>query len=107
MVDTCACALLPLLPPALSVNISTMKIFCYNSCYVIGVIFNKFTLPFKGKLELNKEIDACNNGVPKHLGQIADSMTEWEGRISEELRLKPADVASILKKHPNNLKLQS
>ena len=52
-------------------------------------------------------IDANGNGVLKHLGQIADSMAEWEGRISEELGLKPADVASIHTKHPRKLKLQS
>ena len=52
-------------------------------------------------------IDACNNGVPKHLGLIADSMAEWEGRISNELQLTPADVAEILTQHPNKLKLQS
>ena len=60
-----------------------------------------------GKTHLDKEIDACNNGVPKHLGQIADSMTEWEGRISEELQLTPADVADILTRHPKKLKLQT
>ena len=60
-----------------------------------------------GKAQLDKEIDADGHGVLKHLGQIADSMTEWEGRISDELKLTPADVASIHTKHPRNLKLQS
>ena len=59
-----------------------------------------------GKAQLDKVIDADGHGVLKHLGQIADSMTEWEGRISEELGLKPADVASINTKYPRNLKLQ-
>ena len=62
---------------------------------------------FIGKSQLDKEIDADNNGVLKHLGQIADSMTEWEGRISEKLQLTPADVAKIQKKHPNELNLQT
>ena len=62
---------------------------------------------FVGKVQLDKEIDAGGHGVFKHLGQIADSMTEWEGRISDELKLTPADVASIHVKHPRNLKLQS
>ena len=52
-------------------------------------------------------IDADSHGVLKHLGRIADSMTEWEGQISDELKLTPADVASIHTKHPSNLKLQS
>ena len=56
---------------------------------------------------MDKVIDGDGHGVPKHLGRIADSMTEWEGRISDELKLTPADVASIHTKHPRNLKLQS
>ena len=75
---------------------------------VMGIIIIFGLLPiFIGKTQLDKEIDADNNGVLKHLGQIADSMTEWEGRISEELQLTPADVASIRELHPNKLKLQS
>ena len=56
-------------------------------------------------MQLDKVIDA--DGVPYHLGQIADSMAEWEGRISEELKLTPADVASIHTQYPSKLKLQS
>ena len=64
-----------------------------------------FQLP-KDTLHLDKEIDFCNNGVLKHLGQIADSMAEWEGRIAEELGLTEADAANIKAKYPSNLKLQ-
>jgi GTPase SAR1 family protein len=56
---------------------------------------------------LDKEIDFCYKGVPKHLGRIADSMAEWEGRIADELGLTEADVSTIKTKHPSNLKLQS
>lgn len=49
----------------------------------------------------------CGSRVPKHLGKIADSMPEWEGRIADELDLSPADVAAIKKKHPNELNLQA
>ena len=52
-------------------------------------------------------IDADNNGIPKHLGQIADLLAEWEGSVADGLNLTPADVASIRIKYPNNLKLQS
>ena len=45
------------------------------------------------------------DGVSKHLGQIADSMSEWEGRIADELGLKNADVAAIKNDYPK-LKLQ-
>lgn len=41
-----------------------------------------------------------------HLGQIADNMRVWEGRIAEELKLTPADVEAIKVKHPYELKLQ-
>ena len=43
----------------------------------------------------------------KHLGQIADSMYEWEGAIADELGLTPADVAAIKTKYPTQLKLQA
>jgi GTPase SAR1 family protein len=56
---------------------------------------------------LDKEIDFCYKGVPKHLGLIADLMEGWEGRISDELGLRKADVEFIRKKHPSDLKLQS
>ena len=42
----------------------------------------------------------------KHLGQIADSMYEWEGTIADELRLTWADIAAIKTKYPTSLKLQ-
>ena len=71
------------------------------------MIVQKLTTFFIGKAQLDKVIDGDGHGVPKHLGQIADSMTEWEGRISDELELTPAEVASIHTKHPRNLKLQS
>ena len=47
------------------------------------------------------------DGDPKHLGQIADSISEWEGRIADELGLKKADVAAIKCEYPNKLKLQT
>ena len=40
-------------------------------------------------------VDSMNEDVPKHLGQIADSMCEWEGRIAEALGLTPAEVEEI------------
>ena len=52
-------------------------------------------------------IDSENNGVSKHLGQIADAMYEWEGRIADELGLSVVDVAEIKLKHPSSLKLQT
>ena len=52
-------------------------------------------------------IDSDNDGVPEHLGQIADLMAEWEGKISDSLKLTEADVADIKTRYPSRLKLQS
>lgn len=51
-------------------------------------------------------IDAENRSS-KHLGQIADSMSEWEGAIADNLGLTPADIAGIKTKHRTELKLQA
>jgi hypothetical protein len=52
-------------------------------------------------------LDFENDGVSKHLGQIADAMYEWEGPITEQLGLTKADVAAIKTEHPGQLKLQT
>ena len=54
---------------------------------------------------LDKVIDSQQGG-PKHLWMIADSMAEWEGSIAAELKLSHADIAMIKAKHPANLRLQ-
>ena len=56
---------------------------------------------------LDQELDFDNNGVSKHLGQIADSMYEWEGPVAEQLDLTPADTAAIKVKYPGELNLQT
>ena len=43
---------------------------------------------------------------PKHLGQMADSMCEWEGRIADELMLTPAETKTIKENCKNNFNLQ-
>lgn len=40
-------------------------------------------------------IDSDSGGVSKHLGQIADSMVEWEGSIAEALGLTEPQIANI------------
>ena len=54
---------------------------------------------------LNLVLDA--DGIPKHLGQIADSMYEWEGPVAEQLGLTSTDVAAINRKYPGELRLQT
>ena len=57
--------------------------------------------------QLNQVLDFQNGDVPLHLGQIADSMHEWEGPVAEQLGLTQANVAAIKLKHPAELKLQT
>ena len=53
-------------------------------------------------------IDFQLDGVPKHIGQISDSIIrKWEGSIAEELDLTPVDVAFIKNKYPLDLSLQT
>ena len=56
---------------------------------------------------LEKLLDFNNGGVSKHLGQIADSMYEWEGPVAERLGLTRADIAAIKTKYPGELHLQT
>ena len=44
--------------------------------------------------------------MSKHIGDIADHMCEWEGRIAEELGLTRREVAEIKMKHDRELNLQ-
>ena len=52
-------------------------------------------------------LDFESGGVSKHLGQIADSMYEWEGSVAEQLGLTPAEIAAIKMKYPGELRLQT
>ena len=56
---------------------------------------------------LTDVLDSKWGGVPKHSGQIADFMSQWEGSVAEHLELTSADVAHIKAKYPGQLKLQT
>jgi hypothetical protein len=56
---------------------------------------------------IDQVIDSDHGGVSKHLGQISDSMYEWEGAVADSLGLHQADVAEIKEAHPGKLKLQA
>ena len=43
----------------------------------------------------------------EHLGEIADFMSEWEGRIAEKFKLSLSDIAGIKTQYPQILKLQT
>ena len=56
---------------------------------------------------MDQVLDFENGGVPRHLGEIADSMYEWEGPVAERLDLTLTDVAAIKTEHPIKLHLQT
>ena len=53
-----------------------------------------------GAIDLDVEIPE------RRLGEIADLMTEWEGQISDKLKLRASDVEEIKTKYTHKLKLQ-
>ena len=57
-------------------------------------------------LTLEDVLDSKSNCVSKHLGEIADSIHEWEGAVAENLELTAADVSNIITKYPRKLNLQ-
>lgn len=67
--------------------------------------FNR--VPKENRHKLDWKLDAGNDGVQRHLGEIADAMDQWEGRVSTALGLTPVDVASIKARYRNNLNLQT
>ena len=42
----------------------------------------------------------------RHLSDIANLMTEWEGQIADKLKLRANDVEEIKTKYPQKLNLQ-
>ena len=52
-------------------------------------------------------IDSRHGGVLRHLGQVADTMYEWEGPVADNLGLHQADLAGIKKAYPGKLNLQA
>ena len=48
----------------------------------------------------------CQIVQSKHIGEIADNMWEWEGRIADGLGLTQPDIAEIKMKHDEELNLR-
>ena len=65
------------------------------------------SIPERNRHKLNKRLDFEHDGVQKHLGEIAGSMDEWEGRVAEELMLTKVEIASIKTDYPLKLNLQT
>ena len=56
---------------------------------------------------LGQLLDFENGGVSNHLGQIANSMYEWEGPVAEQLGPTIVNIAEIKMKYPRELRLQT
>ena len=52
------------------------------------------------------EVKSENVGVSKNLGQLADSMYEWEGLVAKILRLTQTEIVAIKSEYPGKLRLQ-
>ena len=88
-------------------NISSLLYDIILTYYDVFISLWLCTLILAIEKRLDEVLDSENNGVPIHLGQIAGSMSEWEGPIAEQLGLLTADVAAIKARHPGELKLQT
>ena len=75
----------------------------FTHCYpVMAKTFDEVvaSVPQVNRWKLDKEIDfehrnAEGDVTPKHLGRIADSMTDWEGDIADHLDLSDIDRNDI------------
>ena len=56
---------------------------------------------------LDQVLGTGSSGASKHLGQIAESMYEWEGLVADQLGLSLADVNNIRTKYHKELTLQA
>ena len=56
--------------------------------------------------KLDQVVDCDSGGVSKHVGQIADSMYEWEGPVADQLGLSQVDITAIKTAHPMKFNLQ-
>ena len=65
------------------------------------------SIPKEYRYVLDKMLDFDHDGVQRDLGEIADAMDEWEGKIAEELRLTNVETQRIKDKHPRRLDLQT
>ena len=60
----------------------------------------------QSQISLGDVLDSKSSSVLKHLGEIADSMYEWEGAVAENLKLTPADIVDIKTQYPKKMNLQ-
>ena len=69
------------------------------------------SVPTVDRWKLDGEIDfehrdSRGQVIPKHLGRIAESMTDWEGDIADHLGLSDSDRSDIRERNSREPKLQ-
>ena len=69
------------------------------------------SVPDANRWKLDREIDFEQRDergqlIPRHLGKMAESMTDWEGAIADHLGLSEPDRSDIRDKNPREPKLQ-
>ena len=82
-----------------------MQLYVHVVLIVVSLCCNNCVGGLTYCQKLDQMLDFDSGGVPKHLGQIADSMREWEGSIADGFGLTPAEVKSI-KHNEDKLELQ-
>ena len=70
-----------------------------------------FSVPDADRWKLDREIDFEHRDergqlIPRHLGKMAESMTDWEGAIADHLGLSEPDRSDIRDKNPRQPELQ-
>ena len=69
------------------------------------------SVPDANRWKLDREIDFEHRDergqlIPRHLGKMAESMTDWEGAIADHLDLSEPDRSDIRDKNPRQPELQ-
>ena len=69
------------------------------------------SVPDANRWKLDREIDFEQRDergqlIPRHLGKMAESMTDWEGAIADHLGLSEPDRSGIRYMYPKQLELQ-
>ena len=69
------------------------------------------SVPDANRWKLDREIDFEHRDergqlIPRHLGKMAESMTDWEGAIADHLGLSEPDRSDIRDKNPRQPELQ-
>ena len=69
------------------------------------------SVPDANRWKLDREIDFEHRDersqlIPRHLGKMAESMTDWEGAMADYLGLSEPDRSDIRDKNPRQPELQ-